>query len=153
MDHNLGCRGKFQDVDDYQGGEVTFAMSASLVEQGKLTDFALRPPEMRRSHRLARELGSRSVIEVHISLAKGARLDVDKIAANIGKLSIVGHVFAPLCAKEDKIIFVEIREAGESVLPPSYRGHHGARRTMREIVSTFNDLTRNFTQARILSST
>ena len=109
MGRNLGCLGAFKGVNDYQGGEITYILQAGLDDSGKLGEYRVLLPEVKRSHRVARELGSRSVIEVRIAQGKGtARLDVDKIAANIGKLSIAEHVFAPLCAKESKIFFVEI---------------------------------------------
>lgn len=147
MDRNLGCMGAFMGVNDYQGGEVTLIIEANIDEHGQLGDFKFRPPEMRRSHRVARVLGSRGVIEVRLAQEKGGRLDAGDIAARVGKLSIANHIFAPLCAKEDKIFFVEVKDELAPV-PASYRGDHGARRTMREIVATFNELSRNFEQVR-----
>ncbi|KAG1730698.1 RNA dependent RNA polymerase-domain-containing protein [Suillus paluster] len=106
----LGTMGQWEGKDNWYGGKIQQA--ARIVKAGKSFKFELEKPEIRRSHRFARFLGSRRILQVRVP----DNLTYDKVGAAIrefltsNKFVLCGRVFVPFHAKEGNLYLFETHE-------------------------------------------
>ncbi|KAG0706616.1 RNA dependent RNA polymerase-domain-containing protein [Suillus ampliporus] len=106
----LGTMGQWEGKDTWYGGKIQQA--ARIVKAGQSFKFELEKPEIRRSHRFARFLGSRRILQVRVP----DNLTYDKVGAAIRefltsrKFVLCGRVFVPFHAKEGSLYLFETNE-------------------------------------------
>ncbi|KAJ7696807.1 RNA dependent RNA polymerase-domain-containing protein [Mycena rosella] len=101
----LGLMGEFDGVPDYYGGNVQFTIRLLDAGEGKEPRVRLEPLQMTRSHHLARELGSVSVIALRDD--KDGAL-VRQWAAR--KFVFCGRTYVALPPKSSKVYLIETDE-------------------------------------------
>ncbi|KAG1886291.1 RNA dependent RNA polymerase-domain-containing protein [Suillus subluteus] len=106
----LGTMGQWEGKDHWYGGKIQQA--AHVVKAGSSFKFELEKPEIRRSHRFARFLGSRRILQVRVP----DNLTYDKVGSALrefvisSKFVLCGRVFVPFHAKEGSMYLFETNE-------------------------------------------
>ncbi|KAJ3861553.1 RNA dependent RNA polymerase-domain-containing protein [Lentinula novae-zelandiae] len=143
-ERGLGLMGHFQGADHWFGGQIQ--QIATLRKTARCTlRLQLEPLEMRRSTRLARQFGSRRVLQVRIpeDLLRGeARRETIKFLSN--KFILNGRVFAPTPPKEGAVYFIEINEDYERTPVDKFGDQY--RKSLREVLDWHNPMTLNSQQ-------
>lgn len=143
-ERGLGLMGHFQGADHWFGGQIQ--QIATLRKTARCTlRLQLEPLEMRRSTRLARQFGSRRVLQVRIpeDLLRGeARRETIQYLSN--KFILNGRVFAPTPPKEGAVYFIEINEDYERTPVDKFGDQY--RKSLREVLDWHNPMTLNSQQ-------
>ncbi|KAG1840300.1 RNA dependent RNA polymerase-domain-containing protein [Suillus subalutaceus] len=106
----LGTMGQWEGKDHWYGGKIQ--QVARVVKAGSSFKFELEKPEIRRSHRFARFLGSRRILQVRVP----DNLTYDKLGSALreflisSKFVLCGRVFVPFHAKEGSMYLFETNE-------------------------------------------
>ncbi|KAG1747654.1 RNA dependent RNA polymerase-domain-containing protein [Suillus lakei] len=106
----LGTMGQWEGKDNWYGGKIQ--QVARVVKAGTSFKFELEKPEIRRSHRFARFLGSRRILQVRVP----DNLTYDKVGSALrefltsSKFVLCGRVFVPFHAKEGSLYLFETNE-------------------------------------------
>ncbi|KAG2153597.1 RNA dependent RNA polymerase-domain-containing protein [Suillus bovinus] len=106
----LGTMGQWEGKDNWYGGKIQ--QVARVVRAGPSFKFELEKPEIRRSHRFARFLGSRRILQVRVP----DNLTYDKLGSTLrefltsNKFVLCGRVFVPFHAKEGSMYLLETNE-------------------------------------------
>ncbi|KAJ6541596.1 RNA dependent RNA polymerase-domain-containing protein [Mycena capillaripes] len=101
----LGLMGDFEGVSDYYGGNVQCTIRLLYTADGEMPNVRLEPLQMTRSHHLARELGSVSVIAL--------RDDKDGTLVKqwaLRKFILCGRTYIALPPKSNKVYLIETNE-------------------------------------------
>lgn len=101
----LGLMGEFEGVSDYYGGKVQCTIRLLYKADGEMPNVRLEPLQMTRSHHLARELGSVSVIAL--------RDDKDGALVKqwaLRKFIFCGRTYIALPPKSSKVYLIETNE-------------------------------------------
>ncbi|KAG2133617.1 RNA dependent RNA polymerase-domain-containing protein [Suillus bovinus] len=102
--------GQWKGKDHWYGGKIQ--QVARVVKAGTDFKFELEKPEIRRSHRFARFLGSRRILQVRVP----DNLTYGKVGSELRELLIsskfvlCGRVFVPFHAKEGSVCLFETNE-------------------------------------------
>jgi len=145
----LGTMGEWKGKDNWYGGKIQ--QVARIVKTGKSFKFELEKPEIRRSHRFARFLGSRRILQVRVP----DNLMYDKVGAEVrefltsGKFVLCGRVYVPFHAKEGSLYLFETNENIDRQADPAEGDCH--RLTLYEFVQWHNPLGLNSKQVSIFS--
>ncbi|TFY58923.1 hypothetical protein EVG20_g7977, partial [Dentipellis fragilis] len=135
----LGLMGDFQNSKNWFGGQIQ--QIVRLLPDGSVK---LERPEMTRSNRFARFLGSRRMLEM--KLPKTANFDSDgSVRASLAKKFVLcGRVFVPIDAKDGKVYLMETSEDYER----SARENEGDkdRLSFSQFIQWHNALSRNSKQ-------
>ncbi|KAG6856768.1 hypothetical protein H0H87_000946 [Tephrocybe sp. NHM501043] len=141
-DRGLGLQGEWRGEPDWYGGRVQ--QLARIVGEKGVYRIRLEPMEKKKSHRLARYLGSRRVIQLRIpkDLILKENGDIKRFMQQKGIL--LGRVFVPLYSKDHNTYLVESDENYER------RGRvscgDNLRKSFKEIVNWHNRLDLNVDQ-------
>ncbi|KAG2107049.1 RNA dependent RNA polymerase-domain-containing protein [Suillus discolor] len=106
----LGTMGQWEGKDHWYGGKIQ--QVARVVKAGTSFKFELEKPEIRRSHRFARFLGSRRILQVRVP----DNLTYDKVGSALreflisSKFVLCGRVFVPFHAKEGSMYLMETNQ-------------------------------------------
>lgn len=109
LGRGLGLMGEFNGVQNWYGGRVQQLAKLTMKEDGRLK-LDLEAMEIKRSHRFARFLGSRRIIQVRIptKLIQSHPKEVRRFFAQ--KFVLVGRVFVPFHVKDGSVYMEEIDE-------------------------------------------
>jgi hypothetical protein len=143
-ERGLGLMGEWHGEQDWHGGQIQ--QLARLEKSNNLYVIHLEPMEKRRSHRFARYLGSRRMIQLRIPddlVNKELRNVTDYLSQ---KFVLCGRVFVSLHAKENSVYMIETNEDYERQ-PGSWCGDE-YRRTFADVVDWHNPLGLNKNQVR-----
>jgi hypothetical protein len=140
----LGTMGQWEGKDHWYGGKIQ--QVARVVKAGTTFKFELEKPEIRRSHRFARFLGSRRILQVRVP----DNLTYDKVGSALreflisSKFVLCGRVFVPFHAKEGSVYLFE---TNENIDRQTNLGHGDSHRlTLYQFVKWHNPLRLNSTQ-------
>ena len=141
-DRGLGLMGAWQGVENWYGGRIQ--QQARLEKGTKPNEYTLRLEELThiRSFRLARYVGSASVLQVKVD--KALSYDDDKARGVLSRsLVFCGRTFVPIHAKDDKAYFVQCKPTGSA---PLLNMVNPPRHTFQELLNWFNPLRTDDTQ-------
>jgi RNA-dependent RNA polymerase len=140
----LGTMGQWEGKDNWYGGKIQ--QVARIVKAGTTFKFELEKPEIRRSHRFARFLGSRHILQVRVP----DNLTYDKVGSALreflisSKFVLCGRVFVPFHAKEGSVYLFE---TNENIDRQTNLGHgDGQRVSLYQFVKWHNPLQSNLSQ-------
>ena len=113
----LGLRGEWKGISDWYGGRIEQLVRLSK-SNGKFT-YRLDRPDLKKSTRFARFLGSRRILKVKLSkdllYEKG-----DSVREHLSAPFVLcGRVFVPFASKEGSAYFLEVNEDEDRVLDSS----------------------------------
>ncbi|KAI0042274.1 hypothetical protein FA95DRAFT_1564481 [Auriscalpium vulgare] len=93
----------------WYGGKIQQVVCVSIDPATKALSFTLEAPEMRRSNRFARILGSRRMLE--FKLAREFKYDSEGTTLKhlLRNFVLCGRVFVPIALKDDKVYLMEIK--------------------------------------------
>ncbi|KAI0033843.1 RNA dependent RNA polymerase-domain-containing protein [Vararia minispora EC-137] len=135
----LGLMGTFEGVEKWYGGRIQQIVRRE--KKGSAMKYVLQAPEMTRSHRIGRFVGSRRVLELRIP--KSERFDFD-VKSLVRKFILAGRVFVPFDSKDGKVYMVETNENYER--SESSAQGDDKRMSFRKLITWHNSLSRNFMQ-------
>lgn len=140
QERGLGLMGEWKGEANWYGGQIQ--QIARIVKGDNGYKFQLDPPEKRRSHRLARYLGSRRIIQLRVpdELVLQERQNVNEYLSQ--KFILCGRVFVPLHAKDSSAYLVETNENWDGRRPGHWCGDQH-RKSFAEIVAWHNPLDLN----------
>ncbi|KAG1813878.1 RNA dependent RNA polymerase-domain-containing protein [Suillus subaureus] len=140
----LGTMGQWEGKDHWYGGKIQ--QVARVVKAGTSFKFELEKPEIRRSHRFARFLGSRRILQVRVP----DNLTYDKVGSALrefvisSKFVLCGRVFVPFHAKEGSMYLFETNENIDRQTNLGDGDSH--RLTLDQFVKWHNPLSLNWKQ-------
>ncbi|KAG2116227.1 RNA dependent RNA polymerase-domain-containing protein [Suillus cothurnatus] len=140
----LGTMGQWEGKDHWYGGKIQ--QVARVVKAGTSFKFELEKPEIRRSHRFARFLGSRRILQVRVP----DNLTYDKVGSALreflisSKFVLCGRVFVPFHAKEGSVYLFETNQNIDRRTKPGDGDSH--RLTLYQFVKWHNPLWLNSMQ-------
>ncbi|KAG2141030.1 RNA dependent RNA polymerase-domain-containing protein [Suillus clintonianus] len=140
----LGTMGQWEGKDNWYGGKIQ--QVARVVKAGASFRFELEKPEIRRSHRFARFLGSRRILQVRVP----DNLTYDKVGSALreflisSKFVLCGRVFVPFHAKEGSMYLLETSENIDR--QSTFNDGDSHRLTLYNFVKWHNPLRLNSTQ-------
>ena len=142
--------GDWRGETDYFGGKVQQLASLGVEMDGKDKETAryslhLRPMQTGRSHRFARFLGSRRVLQLNISDKYDVSYSHLRKWLAGHKFVLCGRVFVPFATKEGKVFMMETSEDYERYMSPSEGDHR--RLTLQKFVEWHNPIRLNKHQA------
>ncbi|KAG1749807.1 RNA dependent RNA polymerase-domain-containing protein [Suillus paluster] len=142
----LGSMGDWEGKDNWYGGKIQ--QVARIIKAGKTFKFELEKPEIRRSHRFARFLGSRRILQVRLPDNLARTYDTDGAAAlkflTSSKFVLCGRVFVPFHAKEGSVYLFETNENIDRQTNPGDGDGH--RLTLHDFIEWHNPLGLNAKQ-------
>lgn len=139
----LGLMGDWMGVPDWYGGRIQQLARLTKKDDGKLT-LTLEPLEKRRSHRFARFLGSRRLLQIRVP-EKLAQEFKDEVRAFFARRFILlGRTFVPFHVKDGSVYMVEISLDYERV-PQNWCGDQ-FRLTFTEFMEWHNPMSLNSKQ-------
>ncbi|KAG0704371.1 RNA dependent RNA polymerase-domain-containing protein [Suillus ampliporus] len=142
----LGTMGDWEGKDNWYGGKIQ--QVARIVKAGNSFKFELEKPEIRRSHRFARFLGSRCILQVRIPDSLTRTYDKDGAAVlkllTSSKFVLCGRVFVPFHAKEGSVYLFETKENIDR--QTNLGDGDGHRLTLHDFVQWHNPLRLNSKQ-------
>ncbi|TFY77228.1 hypothetical protein EWM64_g6785 [Hericium alpestre] len=135
----LGLTGDWKDAQGWYGGQIQ-----QVVRLTKdMNKFHLESPEMTRSNRFARFLGSRRLLELRV----GHKLKYadDTLKTRLAKRFVLcGRVFVPIDSKDGKVYLMETDEDYERCSAPSEGDQQ--RMSLQDFIAWHNPLSRNYKQ-------
>jgi hypothetical protein len=134
--------GLWQGDPDWHGGQIQ--QLARLVKSEKTFKILLEPMEKRRSHRFARYLSSRRMIQLRVPDELVMKELPDVRAYLSQKFVLCGRIYVPLHAKDNSVYMIETNEDYERQ-PGSWCGDEH-RRSFADVVSWHNPLDLNMNQ-------
>jgi RNA-dependent RNA polymerase len=143
----LGLRGEWKDTRDWYGGRIEQILRLSRSSKGKFT-YRLDRPDIKKSTRFARFLGSRRILKVKLS--KGLRFEKgNSVREHLsGPFVLCGRVFVPFASKEGSAYMVEVNE-DEDRKPDSVQGDD-KRTSLWDFIEWHNPLGLNQKQVWVL---
>ncbi|KAG2159654.1 RNA dependent RNA polymerase-domain-containing protein [Suillus bovinus] len=137
----LGTMGDWEGKENWYGGKIQQA--ARIVRAGSSFKLELEKPEIRRSHRFARFLGSRRILQIRVPDNLIYDTEVPKFLQS-SKFVLCGRVFVPFHAKEGNVYLFETNENIDRQTHPDDGDAH--RLTLHEFVQWHNPLRLNSKQ-------
>jgi hypothetical protein len=137
--------GEWKGEADWYGGRIQQIARVLKTDDGYKVQ--LDPPEKRRSHRLARYLGSRRIIQLRVpdELVLEEYQSIQQFLSQ--KFILCGRIFVPLHAKDSSVYMVETNEAWEGRQPGLWCGDQ-YRKSFADIVYWHNPLDLNKDQVK-----
>jgi RNA-dependent RNA polymerase len=139
--------GPWKGKDGWYGGRIQ-QVGRLVRVQGRFS-VQLEKPEIRRSHRFSRFLGSRRILQIRVAdelLYKHG--DDVRALLNSSKFVLCGRVFLPFHAKEGSMYLLETNLDFDRV-PSNLDGDH-FRTSMKDFINWHNPFRRNSQQVREL---
>ena len=139
--------GEWRGKDNWHGGRIQ-QVGRLVRAQGRFS-IQLEKPEIRRSHRFSRFLGSRRILQVRVAddiLYKDKLGDEVRRLLYTSKFVLCGRVFLPFHAKEGSMYLLETSQDYERV-PRKLDGDH-LRISLKDFVQWHNPLNLNQQQVR-----
>jgi hypothetical protein len=143
----LGTMGDWEGKENWYGGKIQ--QVARIVRAGSSFRLELEKPEIRRSHRFARFLGSRRILQIRVPASLTYDTEVPKFLES-SKFILCGRVFVPFHAKEGSVYLFETNENIDRQTNPSDGDDY--RLTLHEFVQWHNPLRLNSKQVNTFSS-
>ncbi|KAG2122046.1 RNA dependent RNA polymerase-domain-containing protein [Suillus cothurnatus] len=137
----LGTMGDWEGKENWYGGKIQ--QVARIVRAGSSFRLELEKPEIRRSHRFARFLGSRRILQIRVPASLTYDTEVPKFLES-SKFILCGRVFVPFHAKEGSVYLFETNENIDRQTNPSDGDDY--RLTLHEFVQWHNPLRLNSKQ-------
>ncbi|KAG2075104.1 hypothetical protein BDR04DRAFT_1091949 [Suillus decipiens] len=137
----LGTMGDWEGKENWYGGKIQ--QVARIVRAGSSFKLELEKPEIRRSHRFARFLGSRRILQIRVPDNLTYDTEVPKFLES-SKFVLCGRVFVPFHAKEGSAYLFETNENIDRQSNPGDGDDH--RLTLHEFVQWHNPLRLNSKQ-------
>ncbi|OAX39662.1 hypothetical protein K503DRAFT_716030 [Rhizopogon vinicolor AM-OR11-026] len=140
----LGTMGDWEGKENWYGGKIQ--QVARVVKAGKSFKFELEKPEIRRSHRFARFLGSRRILQVRVP----ENIMYEKVGPGVrdflmsSKFVLCGRVYVPFHAKDGSLYLFETKENIDRQTNPDDGDCH--RMTLYDFVQWHNPLKLNSKQ-------
>jgi RNA dependent RNA polymerase len=146
VERGLGLMGEWKGDPDWHGGQIQ--QLARLVKSDKNFMVQLEPMEKRRSHRFARYLGSRRMIQLRVP-DELVMKELSAVQAFVSqKFILCGRTFVSLHAKDNSVYMIETNEDYERQ-PGSWCGDEH-RRSFADVVNWHNPLKLNSNQVCFL---
>ena len=145
----LGLQGEWHGKENWHGGRIQ-QMARLVYKSGAKEPFSLQllGMQMSRSHRFARFLGSRRMLQVKLPKGKKFQMDLAKLKAWFeNKFVLCGRVFVPFATKEETVYMMETDEDYERE-PSANEGDH-LRLSLLEFVNWHNPIKLNANQVRL----
>lgn len=143
----LGTMGDWEGKENWYGGKIQ--QVAHIVRAGSSFKLELEKPEIRRSYRFSRFLGSRRVLQIRVPASLTYDTKVLKFLES-NKFVLCGRVFVPFHAKEGSVYLFETNENIDRQTNPGDGDGH--RLTLYEFVQWHNPLMLNLKQVNIFPS-
>lgn len=137
----LGTMGDWEGKEHWYGGKIQ--QVARIVRAGSSFKLELEKPEIRRSHRFGRFLGSRRILQIRVPDNLMYDTEVPKFLGS-SKFVLCGRVFVPFHAKEGSVYLFETNENIDRQTNPGDGDSH--RLTLHEFVQWHNPLRLNSKQ-------
>ncbi|KAG2045047.1 RNA dependent RNA polymerase-domain-containing protein [Suillus americanus] len=137
----LGTMGDWEGKENWYGGKIQ--QVARIVKAGSSFKLELEKPEIRRSHRFARFLGSRRILHIRVPANLKYDTEVPKFLES-SKFVLCGRVFVPFHAKEGSVYLFETNENIDRQTNPGDGDGH--RLTLHGFVQWHNPLRLNSKQ-------
>ncbi|KAF9469499.1 RNA dependent RNA polymerase-domain-containing protein, partial [Collybia nuda] len=139
-ERGLGLKGEWKGAPDWYGGQIQ--QIARVVKEDNGYQIQLDIPEKRRSHRLARYLGSRRIIQLRVpdQLVLNEQQSVNEYLSQ--KFILCGRVYVPLHAKDSSVYMVETNEEWDERQPGLWCGDQ-YRKSFADIIAWHNPLDLN----------
>ncbi|KAI0271441.1 RNA dependent RNA polymerase-domain-containing protein [Gloeopeniophorella convolvens] len=103
----LGLKGEWKGVADWYGGRIQ--QTVRVTKSGAAYSYLLDPPDMRKSNRFSRYLGSRRVLKMKLS--PELQYNSDVVLEHLSsRFVLCGRVFVPFASKEGNIHMMEVNE-------------------------------------------
>ncbi|TFK18698.1 hypothetical protein FA15DRAFT_649270 [Coprinopsis marcescibilis] len=152
-DRRLGLRGAWEGDPNWHGGQIQ--QLARLVKRcprtsqpmGPKYKILLEPMEKRRSHRFARYLGSRRILQVRINDDLVMKEKADVVAFLSRKFVLFGRMFVPFHSKDESVYMVETNEDFGGRVPRDWCADR-QRLSFVEFLEWHNPLEHNGMQAK-----
>ncbi|KAH7920937.1 hypothetical protein BV22DRAFT_765729 [Leucogyrophana mollusca] len=139
----LGTMGEWEGKEGWYGGQIQ--QVARLVKLASGFTFELEKPEIRRSHRFSRFLGSRRVLQVRVpSELMYKHGEEIRRFLHSSKFVLCGRVYIPFHAKEGALYMVETSENYQRLSDPSEGDQY--RISLTDFVQWHNPLRLNAKQ-------
>ncbi|EAU92432.2 hypothetical protein CC1G_00651 [Coprinopsis cinerea okayama7 len=146
-ERRLGLGGSWEGVENWHGGQVQ--QVARLVKLDKRAGYrvSLEPMENRRSHRFARYVGSRHILQLKVSdkLLNSPEEKEEIIEFLSRKFVLLGRVFVPFHTKDESVYMVETNENYDRT-PQKWCADH-LRLSFIQFMEWHNPMIYNFRQA------
>ncbi|KAG2022571.1 RNA-directed RNA polymerase, variant 2 [Coprinopsis cinerea AmutBmut pab1-1] len=146
-ERRLGLGGSWEGVENWHGGQVQ--QVARLVKLDKRAGYkvSLEPMENRRSHRFARYVGSRHILQLKVSdkLLNSPEEKAEIIEFLSRKFVLLGRVFVPFHTKDESVYMVETNENYDRT-PQKWCADH-LRLSFIQFMEWHNPMIYNFRQA------
>lgn len=139
----LGLQGTWQEQDHWYGGKIqqVVKMEASGSNaSGASFKLTLERMQMTRSHRFARYLGSRRLLQFKIA-GKDRQTSQEREFLK-RNFVLCGRVFVPFSIKDNKVYLMEVDADYDTHQPSQNQGDH-QRRSLEEFVTWHNPMELN----------
>ncbi|GJE89654.1 RNA dependent RNA polymerase-domain-containing protein [Phanerochaete sordida] len=138
----LGLKGEWDKVPNWYGGQIQQICRLHKAEDDTPLRLMLGRMEMTRSHRFARDLGSRRLLQIKLPKEYNDRTKEKAFLSR--KLVLCGRVFQVFAVKEDKAYAMEVNE--DHGRAPSRSEGDFFRLTLEDFVARHNPLHLNAQQ-------
>jgi RNA-dependent RNA polymerase len=141
----LGLRGEWRGMPDWYGGRIV--QSVRLSKSNGIFTYRLDRPELKKSTRFARFLGSRRIFKVKLS--KDLRYEKGNSVHDhlSGPFVLCGRVFMPFASKEGNAYLMEVNE--EKDRKPDRAQGDDTRMSLWDFIQWHNPLGMNENQVRL----
>ncbi|KAI0684677.1 RNA dependent RNA polymerase-domain-containing protein [Cytidiella melzeri] len=138
-DRGLGLQGEWRGQANWYGGKIQQTVNMEYTPASHSFSLKLERMQMTRSHRFARFLGSRRILQIKLT---GHQRDVVRERDFLTrKFVLCGRVFVAFSTKEEKVYLMEINEDYERE-PLDIQGDQH-RRSLEEFVQWHNPIEMN----------
>ena len=132
--------GLWKGKDDWYGGRIQ--QVGRLVQAHGRFSIQLEKPEIRRSHRFSRFLGSRRILQVRVADDLMYKHGDDiRMMLSSSKFILCGRVFLPFHAKEGSMYLLETNQSHERV--PNNHDGDNLRLSLKDFINWHNPFERN----------
>lgn len=132
--------GLWKGKDDWYGGRIQ--QVGRLVQAHGRFSIQLEKPEIRRSHRFSRFLGSRRILQVRVADDLMYKHGDDiRMVLSSSKFILCGRVFLPFHAKEGSMYLLETNQSHERV--PNNHDGDNLRLSLKDFINWHNPFERN----------
>ena len=132
--------GLWKGKDDWYGGRIQ--QVGRLVQAHGRFSIQLEKPEIRRSHRFSRFLGSRRILQVRVADDLMYKHGDDiRMVLSSSKFILCGRVFLPFHAKEGSMYLLETNQSHERV--PNNHDGDNLRLSLKDFINWHNPFEQN----------
>lgn len=145
-DRGLGLKGEWRGKDNWYGGRIQQIAKMEFVQDTNSFIIRLEKMQMTRSHRFARFLGSRRLLQMKNS---GDRRDIAlERKFLMQRFILCGRVFVPFSSKDGKVYLMETNDDYERTPSDAEGDQH--RLSLEEFVQWHNPMSLNQRQVRAI---